>query len=243
MDAAGIAREYQRLRPELTTFLTRLVVRADVAEELAQTVAVKALEAVDSAPADPAELRPWLFRIASNLAIDERRRHGSWRESLMLDAREVAEGRPEFVEKAVALRGSPEVKAIAREHLVVCFSCTLGQLGPEQAVSLLLKEVYGFTTEAVADIVRARFAQVKNWIQEARSVMAEKYNGTCALIRKGGVCHQCVELDEFFGAGQGNPLAGTDGSMTVRLKVLQNYSARAVGPWHAELMQIFGELN
>src|SRR5438132_13768426 len=100
MGTTEIASEYQRLRPELMTFLTRLVVRADVAEELAQTVAVKALEAADEAPASLAELRPWLFRIATNLGIDERRRHGSWRESLMSEARGAAESGLAFVAKS-----------------------------------------------------------------------------------------------------------------------------------------------
>jgi RNA polymerase sigma-70 factor (ECF subfamily) len=227
----------------LTAYLTRLVIRADVAEELAQTVAVKALEAVKDAPNDLSELRPWLFRIATNVGIDERRRHGAWRETLMVESREVAEASPDFLQMSVSLRGSPEVKAIAREHLVVCFACTLGQLPPELAATLLLKEVYAFTNEVVAEIVGARFAQVKNWLQEARAIMAKKYDDTCALIRKDGVCHQCVELDEFFGARQGSPTAGTDGGVGVRLKVLQDYREKPLGPWHSELMEIFRELH
>lgn len=243
MDADRIAQEIERLRPELIAYLTRLVVRADVAEELVQTVALRAIEAAGSAPDAAEELRPWLFRIATNLGIDERRRHGAWRETLMLDARTVAESREDFVAASVAMRGSPELSAIAREHLAVCFSCTLGQLAPERAACLLLKEVYEFSTETVASMLGARFAQVKNWLQEARAEMTARYDTTCALVSKAGVCYQCVELDAFFGANKGDPLRGTDGGVGVRLKVLQDLRARAPGPWHQRLMQILSELN
>lgn len=243
MDAQRIGEEFERLRPALTAYLTRLVVRADVAEELAQTVALRALEALERAPAEAHELRPWLFRIATNLGVDERRRHGAWRESLLQDAREAVESRPEFVETSQALRGSPEVVAIAREHLAVCFACTLGQLPPKQAAALLLKEVYDFTTAEVAGILDTRFAQVKNWLQAARAHMQARYAATCALIRKEGVCYQCVELDGFFGANQGNPLRGTDGGLGARLDILRVLRADSIGPWHRRLMRVFGEID
>lgn len=243
MVAEAIAEEYERLRPELTTYLTRLVLRPQVAEDLAQTAAVRALEAADRAPAARGELRPWLFRIATNLAVDERRRHGSWRESQFFDVRAEATSRPEFVQFSEGLRGSPELAAIAREHLVVCFACTMGQLAPEQAAALLLREVYGFTTEETAGILGARFAQVKNWLQAARAAMEARYATTCALIRKEGVCYQCVELDDYFGARRGNPLAGSNGAIDSRLAVVRELARRQLGAWHRQVMRIFDELG
>jgi RNA polymerase sigma-70 factor (ECF subfamily) len=240
-----IAAELEQLRGELTAYLTRIVLRPDVAEELVQTAAVRALEAAAEgrAPADDRELRPWLFRIATNLAIDERRRHGSWREDQFIDARGEAESRPEFVAFSETLRGSPEMAAIAREHLAVCFSCTLGHLEPEQAAALLLKEVYGFTTEESAGILGARFAQAKNWLQAARAAMESRYAATCALIRKDGVCYQCVELDGYFGANRGNPLAGAGGrDLASRLEIVKALALRAPGPWHRRLLKIFDEI-
>ena len=243
MVAEAIAEEYERLRPELTAYLTRLVLRPQVAEDLAQTAAVRALEAADRAPFTRGELRPWLFRIATNLGIDERRRHGSWKESQFFDVRPEGTSRPEFVQFSEGLRGSSEMAAIAKEHLIVCFSCTMGQLPPEQAAALLLKEVYGFTVQETAGILGARPAQVKNWLQSARAAMEARYATTCALVRKEGVCYQCVELDEHFGARRGNPLAATDGTVDSRLAVLRELGARRLGSWHREVMRIFDELG
>lgn len=240
-----IAAEVERLRGELTAYLTRMVLRPEVAEELVQTAAVRALEAAaeNRAPAADGELRPWLFRIATNLAIDERRRHGAWRENQFQEARAAAESRPEFVAFSETLRGSAEMAAIALEHLAVCFSCTLGHLPPEHAAALLLKEVYGFTTEESAEILGARFAQAKNWLQAARAAMESRYAATCALIRKDGVCYQCVELDGYFGANRGNPLAASGvKDLASRLEIVRALAFRAPGPWHRHLLKIFDEI-
>lgn len=234
--------ELMRLRPELMTYLTRMVVRASVAEELVQTVAVRALEAIDRAPVRDEELRPWMFRIATNLAIDERRRHGRWRESLMVEAREACSGDESRLSWMRQHAGTPETANVAREHLVACFSCTTGQLPSEHAAALLLKEVYGFTTDEVAAMLEARFAQVKNWLQTARAHMEAHYAETCALIRKDGVCHQCVQLDGFFRADRGDPLAGTDRSLKVRLKILQDLRETPPGPWTHVLTELLDEI-
>ena len=65
---------------------------------------------------------------------------------------------------------------------------------------MLLREVHGFSTAEAADALDATAIQVKNWIQRARRTMTERYQHTCALVTKAGVCHQCVELDQFFNA-------------------------------------------
>jgi hypothetical protein len=41
----------------------------------------------------------------------------------------------------------------------------------------------------------------KGWIQSPRAKLRQKYDTSCALIAKQGVCYQCVELGRFFGSG------------------------------------------
>lgn len=243
MDAGGLAARFETLRPELTGYLRRLVVRADVAEDLAQTAALRALEAVDRAPEPPEELRRWIYRIATHLGIDELRRRGRRRETYLVDAKAVAERDPAFVRRAVACKGSPETAAVAREHLAVCFGCTLGQLAPEEAAALLLKEIHGFTTEEVADLLEARFAQVKNWLQQARAAMTAKYGQTCALIRKQGVCWQCVELDAALGDGRGDPLRGTPGDLEARFEIVRGFRSSGASRWERLLLEVFDEMG
>jgi RNA polymerase sigma-70 factor (ECF subfamily) len=240
-DAEARAVAHERLRPELTGYLTRLVARGDVAEELVQTAALRLLEA-DTVPPDAAGLRAWLFRVATNLAIDHLRRHATWRESVLLDTRARAEADPSFVAESHLLRGSPEMKQVAREHLVVCFACTLRNVGPRSAAALLLREVYGFTVSETAALLEARESQVKGWIQEARATLAARYAETCALVAQRGPCHQCVELDGFFGADRGDPLAATGRDLDARLAVLRERATDGLGPWHRRMMALVDEV-
>jgi RNA polymerase sigma-70 factor (ECF subfamily) len=235
-----LAAAWDASRDELLTFVSRLVVRADVAEEIVQDTAVRMLEA--AVPEEPRALRAWLFRVASNLGIDHLRRHSTWRETVLLEARDLAEADDAFSSASWRLRGSPETKAIAREHLAICFSCTSRNLKPEESAALLLKEIYDFTNEEVAEMLEASFGQAKSWVQAARAKLSTRYGQSCALVARSGVCYQCVELDRFFGADRGDPLAGTDGSVDARLAILRQLKATPMGSWHRRMMQLVDRL-
>lgn len=236
-----LASAYQQSRRELTTYVTRMVVRPEVAEELVQEAALR-LVATDKVPSDPAGIRAWLFRVATNLAIDHLRRHSTWRENILVETRERAVADEAFVAESQLLRGSPEMRAIAREHLVVCFSCVLRNLPPERAAALLLTEVYGFSVEEAAEMLGATFGQAKSWIQAARAKFRESYDATCALITKQGVCYQCVELSEFFNGQKEDPLQDTTGDMDARLSILRERRDAPLGPWHRLMMRIVDDV-
>lgn len=239
---AALSRLYTDVRGELHAYLCRLVIRPALAAELVQTTFVRALEHRENRPADEAGLRAWLFRVATNLAFDALRKHSHRRESLVQDLRAVAEADPAFVEQSAAQIGSPETKAIAREHLVACFACTLRNLPETRAAALLLKEVHGFSLDETAELLDARPAQVKNWLHEARDYMNRRYADTCALIGKRGVCYQCVELDTFFGAGAGNPLLPGGDPMQQRLDELVRQRGSHWNRWHRALFALLDEL-
>jgi RNA polymerase sigma factor (sigma-70 family) len=232
---------YQSARNDLLGYLTRMVVRADIAEELLQDAALRALQA-ERLPADEHGMRAWLFRTATNLAIDHLRRHATWRETVLMDARESASRDQRFVAESRLMSGSPEMRWIARDHLVVCFSCTLRNLPPERAAALLLAEVYGFEVREAAEILGVTFGQAKNWIQLARETMRERYAKSCALVAKTGVCYQCVELGEFFNGRGEDPLAGTAKDLDARLQILRENRAAELGPWHRLMMRIVDDI-
>lgn len=231
---------FETHRRELWAYAQRLVVRPEIADEIVQQAALRALEA-DSLPPEPG-LRAWLFRVVTNLAIDHLRRHSTWRETILEDAKERAVVDEAFVAESQLLRGSPETAAIAHEHLTVCFSCTLRNLPAHHAVALLLREVHGFTHDEVAEMTGATFGQVKNWIQTARGTLRAKYENTCALITKQGVCHQCVELSQFFNGRSVDPLEGTRRDLDARLAILRDGRDAGLGPWHRIMMRLVREV-
>jgi len=115
-------------------------------------------------------------------------------------------------------------------------------LPPRQAAALLLREVHGFSAAEAAETLEATPTQVKNWIQQARRAMTERYAYSCALVAKAGVCYQCVELDDFFYGTRRDPLAGTARGLAARLAVLRETREAALGPWHRRMLQLVEEV-
>jgi len=239
--SAGPVTIYESIRPELASYLARMVVRGDIAEELTQQTALKMLQS-PGLPTEPDGLRAWLFRVGTKLALDYLRRHSTWREHMLDSTRERMGCGQRSNAEGHAAPGSPEMKNVAREHLAVCFACTLRNLPATSASALLLKEVYGFTVAETARVLDARPTQVKNWIQDARSTLRSQYAKTCALVVQEGVCFQCVELDGFFEADGGDPLAGTDRGLDARLEILRQTREDALGPWQQVLMRLVEEV-
>lgn len=236
-----VAEGFRAHRRALTGFATKMVVREDVAEELVQQAAVRALEQ-PALPDDPGALRGWLFRVVTNLALDHLRKHANWREQVLDDARTAAIADAAFVAETRLLAGSPEAKSIAKDHLAVCFSCTLRNLRPEESAALLLKEIYDFTVDEVASMMEATFGQAKGWIQAARAKLEARYAASCALVAQQGACFQCVELDGFMRAEQGDPLAGTARGLDARLSVVRARGDAPLGPWHRQMMRLVDEV-
>lgn len=235
------AAAYDRHRRELLAYATRMVVRPEIAEDIVQDAFVRLLRA-ETVPEPAPEVRAWLFKVVTNLAIDHLRKHSTWRELVLVETKERCAGDETFVAASRSLRGSPEHKAIAMEHLAVCFSCTLRNLAPYDAAALLLKEVYGFSTSETAAALDASDVQVKNWLQRARRTLEARYAETCALVTKTGVCHQCVELDRFFNGGQRDPLDGTARDVEARLEVLRRGRESSLGPWHRHMLRILDDV-
>ncbi len=229
--------------PELTAYLCRLVNRPQVAEELAQTAFLRLLESGPAAPDQDEAIRAWLFRVATNLAIDELRRHSTWRETMVEDLRSAAESDAAFNSFSSSLIGTPETKLVAREHLATCFACTMRNLPEHKAAAFWLKEVHSFSLAEAADFLGATETQVKNWLQEARAYMRARYASSCALITKQGVCHQCVELADYFNSGEANPLTGSVDDMDARLSILREMRSRPPGVWHARLLRLIDGLD
>src|SRR4029434_3541249 len=86
---ALLAEVYQATRPQLISYVTRMVVRPAIAEEIVQQAALRLTES-PRPPTDAEGTRAWLFRAATNLAIDHLRRHSTWREDVLFETQKLA---------------------------------------------------------------------------------------------------------------------------------------------------------
>lgn len=238
MDNEQYAQICIEIRRELLSYLQRLTGRPAISEELLQETFLRGHVHRAELPTSHGEIRAWLFAVGSHLAIDSMRKHGNWRETAMDDFREAAESNSHFIQLSKEMIGTPETENIAKEHLAACFTCVLRSFPELKAAALLLKEVYGFSLDEVAGQLDATNGQVKNWLQEARNSMNERYGSSCALVTKHGVCHQCEELTIFFNQPSGDPLKGTARDFNSRIGILKEYRDEGLGRWHVMMFEL-----
>ena len=62
------------------------------------------------------------------------------------------------------------------------------------------------------------------------------------LVVREDVAEELVELDRFFGAGRGDPLAGTAGDLDARLAIVKAGRDAPLGPWHRQMMRLVAEV-
>jgi len=123
-------------------------------EDVVQDALFRAYRSLDTFD-DSRPLVPWLFRIAHNQCIDFLRRRGVREEA------EAAAAEPDFVESGdLAPTVGPAI-----EHLVL-------NLPPKERACVLLKDVFEYSLEEVAELVDSTVGGVKAALNRGRSKLA-----------------------------------------------------------------------
>src|SRR6266481_1044735 len=143
------------LRPQLHQYCSRMVGSVLDGEDVVQDAlfhAYRKLETFD----DSRPLKPWLFRIAHNQCIDFLRRREVRRDA------EAAAMEPDFVAPA-----DPPGAILGRavEHLVLA-------LPPKERACVLLKDVFDYSLEEIAELVDSTVGGVKAALNRGRSKLA-----------------------------------------------------------------------
>lgn len=154
---ARFERLFQEYQRPIASYLLRLVDDPRLAEELAQDVFLKAYRTLGTLPED-ANVRAWLYRIATNTAYDllRRRRLLQW---LPLGKRPTAD--PQRLEERIAERD-----AVRR---------ALAALPTTYRVPLLLYTVEGLSSKEIAEVLQITPNTVKVRIFRARQMFQKAY--------------------------------------------------------------------
>ncbi len=137
-----------------------------------------------------ASLRTWLYRIATNRCLNALRASGRRPRTELagpsfLTAEPTRRGEPLWLEPYpdVLLDGlpdrgpDPEARYEAKEAIALAFVTTVQHLPPRQRAVLVLRDVLGFRSSEVSDMLGSSEASVNSALQRARATMASRLPG------------------------------------------------------------------
>src|SRR5437899_7094429 len=144
-----------QLRPQLHRYCSRMTGSITDGEDVVQDALFRAYRSLETFD-DSRPLTPWLFRIAHNQCIDFLRSRG-----VRVEAEAMA-AEPDFIDP-----GDPIGPAVgpAIEHLVV-------SLPPKERACVLLKDVFEYSLEEIAELVDSTVGGVKAALKRGRTKLA-----------------------------------------------------------------------
>jgi RNA polymerase sigma-70 factor (ECF subfamily) len=144
-----------QIRPRLHRYCSRMTGSVLDGEDVVQDALFEAYRKLDQYD-DSRPLAPWLFRIAHNRCIDFLRRRG-----VRVEAETASMG-PDYV-----MPLNPPVLGVGRavEQLVI-------SLPPKERACVLLKDVFDYTLEEIAELVSSTVGGVKAALSRGRSKLA-----------------------------------------------------------------------
>lgn len=183
MAKEGLAFEriYEEFRPRIYRYLIRLVGSKD-AEDLTQDVFVKVNQAMDTFR-NEAQLSTWLYRIATNTAID-RMRSASYKQG------ETENYNPErdLSEKDLPSdkrEGTAEEQVIRRE-MNECIQGYISVLPENYRVVVVLSELEGMKNAEIAEILGLSIGTVKIRLHRGKERLKELLTANCNFYQTEG---------------------------------------------------------
>jgi len=141
---------YEPLRPELYRYCRHLARSPWDAEDLVQETMARAFATLACLIEQPPNPRAWLFRVASNLWIDQQRR------------------RREFPGAVPGAIEAPEPRA-SREAM----GTLLTRLSPQERAAVVLKDAFDLTLEEIAEALSTTVGAVKAALHRGRTKLVQ----------------------------------------------------------------------
>jgi len=157
------------------------------AEDATQEAMIRAWKGLDRFDGR-ASLKTWLYRIATNVCLDEIHNKGR-------RARPIEEGQPfsgapsveDLVQRpantwiepiadarAIPSASDPSERAILKQSIRLAFVAALQKLAPKQRAALLLIDVLGFSAGEAAETLDTSVASVTSALQRARATLSDQ---------------------------------------------------------------------
>jgi RNA polymerase sigma-70 factor (ECF subfamily) len=172
-DESAFAALTVRHRRELHVHCYRMLASFDEAEDAVQETFLRAWRSRGGFDGSSL-LRAWLYRIATNVCLDMRRR-SSRRVTTMSSFAEVPwlQPYPDTLLDEVAADDQPDAVVVERETIELAFLAALQVLPPRQRAALIARDVLGWPAAEAASLLETSVAAANSALQRARATMQE----------------------------------------------------------------------
>ena len=176
-DEGAFASLTGRYRRELHVHCYRMLGSFEEAEDAVQETLLRAWRRRDTFEGR-STYRAWLYRIATNSALEILRRRPRPRSTGDSETRPPIAATPwlqPYPDALLNLAGDPdhepEVVAVARETVELAYLAAVQHLSPKQRAVLILRDVLHFSARETADVLDDTVAAVNSALQRARAAM------------------------------------------------------------------------
>jgi RNA polymerase sigma-70 factor (ECF subfamily) len=175
---------YHTFRPKILRYLTRLVGEHE-AEDLTQEVFLRVSQALKNFKGQ-SQLSTWIYRIATNAAID-RLRSPSFKRSARKEAPKIPsaeiEREVENKDAITGLKPSSIEEALIRKEMWECIREFVEKLPVSYRTAVVLGDLEGMKNSEIAKILGISLATVKIRLHRGRAMLRKEFEAHCGLYR------------------------------------------------------------
>ncbi|MFP3903721.1 MAG: sigma-70 family RNA polymerase sigma factor [Armatimonadota bacterium] len=157
-------------KDKIYNYVARMLNDRDRAEDVAQETFIRAYTSLPNFRG-ASSFQTWLYRIASNLAIDTMRRRSYREGEFSLD--ETLQTREGEVQRQVEDEGPGPEKTIQNEELRAQIEDAIVELSPKLRTVIVLYELQGLSYKEIAEVVGAPLGTIKSRLFNAREQLRE----------------------------------------------------------------------
>jgi len=190
-DREAITELFNRLHQPLLNYLYRMLGYRQEVEDIGQEAFIRAFERLDQL-GPPWDFKSWLFRIASNLAVD----------FLRSEQRFMSEDEIELVERSGLIR--PTERRIEQEEQRQTIWKTLDGLPTSYRQALLLRETSDFSYEQIAEALECTLENARQMVHRARQRFQDFYWLAVTATIRPQPCQALESLLTMFPPGKLN---------------------------------------
>jgi RNA polymerase sigma-70 factor, ECF subfamily len=167
---------YNTFQPKIHRYLARMT-GADEADDLTQEVFIKVSRGLKDFRGD-SKLSSWIYRIATNTALDHLRRPSRiTAETSSIDT--------EREDEPVRLRGEVSFidRQLIRKEMNACIRNVVKQLPQDYRTVIVLGELEEFRNNEIAEILQVSLETVKIRLHRARKQLKKELENLCCFYR------------------------------------------------------------